>query len=704
MAQEQAKISLDTEIRFLKGVGPQRAEAFKKLGVRNAGDLIEYYPRNHQFMPAATKIKDLLAEHNTTVAGQIVNLRYNGRSRPPKMEMTIEDDTGQCRLVWFHGGYLRDKFLPEDKIAAWGKASQYKEITQIVNPKWIKIDDINQLENEQNGRAVYPASEELQSGHIENIIKKSLDNLIPLVEERYDKNHRIKKNLIDRKDAIKWIHQPPDQLHLEKAKRRLIYDELFLMQLAIAIRKERIRQTLPAWPLESTTEIDRRIRKLFPFEMTAAQNRAIGQICKDLKKAKPMNRLLQGDVGSGKTAVALYAALVAIARQYQVAIMAPTEILAGQHFQSIERYLKDSRVKRVVLTGGTTGKKRTELLGQISSGKIDMVVGTQALIQKDVNFNRLALVIIDEQHKFGVRQREKIRGKDIAPHYLVMTATPIPRTMAMTVFGDLDISVIDQLPPGRQEIITRWIEPTNLTKAYEFIRDRIKKGEQAYFVYPRVEETTETIGQNGKLDQEQIKAAVTEHKKLQEKIFAEFKVGLLHGQMEAKQKQQIMEQFRKGQINILVATVVIEVGLDVPNATIMVIEHAERYGLAQLHQLRGRIGRGKNQSYCLMFGQLNTDIATQRLEIMTQTNDGFKIAEEDLKIRGPGELLGTAQHGLPNIKIADIIRDIELLRMAQKDAFAMAKQDPLLQKNENGPLRDALKEQFGDYLGLVDVG
>ena len=680
-------------VQYLKGVGPARAKTFAQLGVETVGDLLEYFPRDWNFIPESIKIAQMRPGQTASIIGMVESTDYQDYRRQPIFEAIISDDTGVCRIIWFHGGFLRKQLAPGQVIIASGKATLYKHQLQLTNPKFVVLDEEHPHSAEYFSGGVYPACKGLSSRQIKKIIGRVREAADKLVPEFYVKSFLKKANLISRKDAFRWIHLPPDEEKLAQAKRRLKYDELFLMQLGLALRRYKVQHFSAARACICTEEIDRRIRKRFPFLLTEDQDGAIAEIAADMSRHEPMNRLLQGDVGSGKTVVALYAALLAVANRTQAAIMAPTEILACQHSLSIERYLKNSNVKRLLVTGGLTGRKRTELLGRIRSGEIDIVVGTVALLQADIEFKELGLVIIDEQHKFGVEQRAQLR-KQTTPHCLVMTATPIPRTLAMTAFGDLDVSVIKHSPPGRGTVITRWVERHNRPKAYEFIRERLKARKQAYFVYPRIT----AVEQDN-----EVRAATDEWKYLSTEVFPEFTVELLHGQMPSAQKQQTMSEFRKGKTNVLVSTVVVEVGVDVPNATIMVIEGADRFGLAQLHQLRGRIGRGESKSYCFLFAETDSQTAKSRLEVMIRSNDGFEIAEHDLRLRGPGEMFSTRQHGLPDLKIANIVDDFDLLVMARKNAFELVSKDPMLTKAENRNIRQALLAKFGDALGLADV-
>lgn len=689
--RKEGDLEPSTPVRYLKGVGPARAEAFERLGVRTVSELLEYFPRDWVFAPKAEKISRIEPKQEATIAGLVESTDYQQFRKPPIFEAIVSDDTGVCRIVWFNGGYLRGRIEPGQMITASGKVDIYKHQIQMTNPVFAIADGGRPQAEEYFSGGVYPASAELSSRQIKRIIAPLLERIDEFKPELFDEKFLEGAKLIDRKSAYKWIHNPPNEEKLEQARQRLKYDELFLMQVGLALRRYRSKHYAGATVCECTEKIDRRIRKRFPFLLTEDQDKAIVEIRADMARKEPMNRLLQGDVGSGKTVVALYAALVAVANGQQAAIMAPTEILAEQHFVSIERYLKASRVRRALITGGLAGVKRAQLMSRIKKGQVDIVVGTVALLEKDVEFKALGLVIIDEQHKFGVHQRAQMR-KQAEPHCLVMTATPIPRTLAMTAFGDLDVSVIRHLPPGRGSVVTRWVEPENRLKAYKFIEDKLKARKQAYFVCPRISEAEGGVS-----------AATKEHERLATEIFPQLRVGLLHGQMNAVKKRQVMSEFRKGKIDVLVSTVLVEVGVDVPNATIMVIEGAERFGLAQLHQLRGRIGRGQDKSYCLLFARTENDAAISRLGIMTRSNDGFEIAEEDLRLRGPGELFSTRQHGLPDLKIANILDDYELLVAARKSAFELVERDIMLAEPRHKNIRQSLLAKFGDSLGLADV-
>ncbi|MHC5146025.1 MAG: ATP-dependent DNA helicase RecG [Planctomycetota bacterium] len=698
MQQDAKPITIQTPVQYLKGVGPSRAKSFSELGVETVGDLLEYYPRDWEFLPDVVKIAEVQPNQTACLVGIVEQTDWQPYRKVPIFEITLADETGFIRAIWFHGRYLMNQLEPGQPLLVHGKVTKYKHQLQLSNPKFIILKDDQPRGPESLSGPVYPASGKLLSWQIKKILCSHIDEFAALMPELYDAAFLKKNELMDRQTAYRQIHNPIDEDTLAQARRRLKYDELFLMQTGLALKRYHVQHGAPAVSMQSSDAIDSRIRKRFPFLLTEDQEQVIGEVVADMAKEIPMNRLLQGDVGSGKTVVALYAALVAVANKQQAVIMAPTEILTRQHYLSIKRFLEGSRVRYELIVGGLNGKKRAELLGRIKNGEVDIVIGTIALIQQDIDFANLGLVVIDEQHKFGVHQRAGLR-KGRSPHCLVMTATPIPRTLAMTAFGDLDVSIIRHSPPGRGDVVTRWVQPPNRNDAMEFIRQRLRAKKQAYFVYPRIDSENGTDSE--KTD---IKAAVDEYHILNEKVFPEFKVALLHGQMTSDEKTETMADFREGKIDVLVSTVVIEVGVDVPNATIMVIENANRFGLAQLHQLRGRIGRGQSKSYCLLFAETDDETAISRLDIMTRSRDGFEIAEHDLKLRGPGELFSTRQHGLPDLKIANIVEDFELLNLARRDAFSMIADDPTLTQPAHSTLRQEIIRRFGDKLGLVDVG
>ncbi len=686
-----ASLTLDTPVQYVKGVGPARAEQLAQLGIETVEDLLTLYPRRFDLRKQAQPIGTLtVGLDSATAAGEIVDTEFHGHGRRPFFRCTLSDDTAMVDVKWFHGGYLRKQLRPGMRIAVSGRLSMYREMLEFVNPKFQVIWDPEQTDlSSDELLPVYPAGAGLSSPQIGKIIRNVLPDGAPLFDEWFDPDYRERRGLVHRPHAVAAMHRPEDRDQWKAARRRLAYDECFLMQLGIAqIRMKEVSR--PAHPLAMTGQIDHRIRARFPFALTDAQNRAVAEITEDLARPRPMNRLLQGDVGSGKTVVALYAALLAVAHRKQVAILAPTEILARQHHRKIEQYLAGSRVRTCLLTGQMPPTERARCLDGLAEGTIHIAVGTHALLTEGVRFDALALAVVDEQHKFGVRQRSGLRGKGFAPHYLVMTATPIPRTLAMTVFGDLDVSVIDAAPPGRGSTTTRVVRESAFGEVLADVRQRLSSGGQAYFIYPLVAGN----------DQSQLTSAEDACKQLSAGPLKEFTVGMVHGQMPGERKEAVMADFRAGRIQALVASVVVEVGVDVPNANLMVIQHAERFGLAQLHQLRGRIGRGRQDATCYLVASTSTPQARERLDVLEATDDGFKVAEEDLRIRGPGEVFGTRQHGLPELKVADLVEDMELLRLARRDAFAIVHDDPDLAQPHHHRLRD---EMLKTYAGRLDL-
>lgn len=685
---------LSRDVLGLVGVGPVRARQLSELlNIHTLGDLLNYFPRTYQYESEELPIGKLDSHGIQSARGEVVAVDYITHGGRPRFEATLDDGTDALSLAWFNGGYLRRIIHPGQHLRVRGKVTFFRDMPRMANPKFELITDQTAPISQATFRAIYPATAKLPSQAVEQIIAQNLNEAVASIDEWFAADQLKRRGLIPRRQAWHDIHRPADPAHAIAARRRLVYDELMLMQLALGLSKKQRERGLSAPLLRVDKLLDQRIRRRFPFEMTGAQQRATWEILHDLQCGRPMNRLLQGDVGSGKTAVAVYAMLVAVANKTQAAILAPTEVLAEQHFLTLSNLLRDSAVRLELFTSRTRRQSRGKLLRQLAQGDIHLAVGTQALIQEGIEFANLALVVVDEQHKLGVLQRASLTSKGMSPHYLVMTATPIPRTLALSYFADFALSSIDELPPGRKPIKTRWLTANQAAQGYAFVREQIELGRQAYIVVPQIDDQGEDVSSVEK-----------EFKRLSDGPLAGLRLAMLHGRMKTEQKQKAMADFRSHHLDALVATTVIEVGIDVPNATVILIADAGRFGLSQLHQLRGRVGRGAEISHCILLGDAPSEPAASRLKAMTQTNDGFEIAELDLKLRGPGEFFGTRQHGLPEFKLADLSSELELLQQARDDALAMLSADPHLADPSLAPLRSALKEQFADTLPLAQIG
>ena len=656
-------LQFDTEIQFVKGVGPKLGDLLRRRGIARVQDLLEFFPRTYEDRRAVRDIRSLVPDQLVSIKAQIQKVRSMpmGNSKRRIWEVVVGDATGRISCKYFrmpYKGYF-ERFEPFQEVRVIGKVTQYRGVLQFHHPD---IHPVTATEEDENILIpIYTEIEGLSSSKIARLVRSVLDQEIP---ESVPQKILQKYSLMGLDQALKQIHQPPidqaDQFlkFTSPAQRRVIFDEFFLVELHLAGKKLGLEKE-KSTPIAARGLWAEKLKSSLEFTLTGAQLRSFQEIEQDLQKAHPMHRLVQGDVGSGKTLVALLAAVFVAEGGMQSALMAPTELLADQHYKNARRRLEPLGIKVALLTSQVRGKERAALFKDLKCGAIQLLIGTHALIQEDVDFKNLSLVVIDEQHRFGVEQRNKLKRKGLSPHFLVMTATPIPRTLAMTVYGDLDVSVIDELPPGRQPIITRKTFESKHDLVMGFVREQIAKGRQAYIVYPLIEES-ETLD---------LKNALEEFTKVTAE-FPQYKVGLLHGRMKSLEKEAVMTAFRLGDVQILVATTVIEVGVDVPNANIMVIEHAERFGLSQLHQLRGRVGRGEYKSYCvLVLGYALSEEASQRADIMERTSDGFKIAEADLEMRGPGEFLGTRQSGLPGFKMANLVRDLRVLQDARQAAL-----------------------------------
>ena len=689
---------LFSDIQYLKGVGPKKGDVLRNHGISTVFDIFYYIPRRYLDRSQITPIDSLMENTNATIIGTISAFGMV-RGRRNRFEAIIEDKTGQIALVWFKGfKYILSAFEIGDVVCVSGPVKVYGRL-YFPHPDFEVVGSVDD-ETIHTGRLipVYPGSAELKeiglnSRGFRRIIKPALDKLAENPCETIPQKWRQEYGLSDLTRAISQVHFPDTLEMADHGRQRLAFEELFYLELIMAGRQKQRKNKQNGIILGPPLKTGRKLLDSLGFKLTKAQVRVLNEIYADMKSPFQMNRLIQGDVGSGKTIVAVLAMLGAIEAGFQVAVMAPTEILAEQHYYSISEFLKPLDISVVLLTGSVTGKNRKPVLESVANGISQVIIGTHALIESKVNFANLGFVVIDEQHRFGVVQRARLQSKGKNPDILVMTATPIPRTLAMTIYGDLDVSVIDEMPPGRLPIETRYFDEEERHAMYDFIHSKAREGQSAFFVFPLVEET----------EKSDLKAATQGYEKLSE-IFPDLKLGLLHGRMSSNEKVAVMMAFKNKEISILVATTIVEVGLDVQSATIMVIEHSERFGLSQLHQLRGRVGRAKEKSYCfLLTGERRGEDAQRRIDAIIATSDGFKIAEVDLEIRGPGEVLGTRQHGMPDLRVARLT-DTSLVTLARRLAFEMVDDDPGLNKPENLEIKTILKKRLGGKLRYAKIG
>src|SRR3989339_270678 len=690
----------DEELRYIKGVGPVKASSLKRIGVKSVKDLLFFFPRWHVHKSRITPVSSIESGGKYFIKGRISGLEELRKPGRNILKVLIEDESGgTLTWIWYNRPYMKPALLAGRRVVIWDTVENTRWGKQITasNDSFEFIEEFeNKAIAEGEILSFYKTTKILTNVFFREVMAELIKNNLVDIHEILSPELTSKRDLYIIKEAVLNIHFPKNLCDLEKARQRLVFNELLILQLFLAKRKKYFGKKVKNRNYIINPSIIEKIISKIGFTLTGAQVRVLEDIRKDLLKKSPMNRLLQGDVGSGKTIVALLALIPVLENNYQAAVMAPTEILAEQHYATFKKIFSLTGYDKsiLLLTSKITAKVRRESLAAIADGKVSLVIGTHALLQEDVAFKNLGFVVIDERHKFGVFQRLALEAKGVFPDALMMTATPFPRALVLTLYGDTDLSVIDELPPGRQPIYTKWQPEKKRQEVYGFISQRLKAGEQVYIVYPLVEESSKSL----------LKAAEQEALQLQNIVFKDYKVGLIHGRMSSEEKEAVMNDFKSKKINILVSTTVIEVGIDVSNATIMLIEHAERVGLAQLHQLRGRGGRGTARSYCyLMTGWLQSSDSFKRMRIMEQINDGFKIAEADLDIRGPGELFGANQHGELDLKLINLEKDRELLEMAREEAHNIIEQDPDFKKQENIKLGVFFKERFSKDLEMITI-
>jgi ATP-dependent DNA helicase RecG len=699
--------SVDSPITVVGGISSSLAAKFGRLGVKTIRDLLYLFPNRHLDYSQCKFISQLSEGEEQTIVAHVWQSQETRPGGRRSTEAIVGDETGNVRVVWFNNPYLAKKLRTNMKVVISGRVSLFNGRHVFESPEW-ELAEEKELVHTGRLVPIYPLTQGLRTRQVRLLMKRVVDQWAGQLDDFLPAAVKRRGNLLDLPVAISQAHYPEDEAMKSRARFRLAFDELFLLQLGVLSRKRDWQASQLGNPVSVAKPVLERFIGALPFKLTVAQQRVLGEVLGDLQKPIPMSRLLQGEVGSGKTVVATAALLATAASDYQGAFMAPTEILAEQHFAGICQLLgrvghqerAESNLSTysgvlprpftvALLIGDVKSAKKQGLHQLISSGEIDIAIGTHALIQKEVEFQRLGLVVVDEQHRFGVTQRSALRQKGFNPHVLVMTATPIPRTLALTLYGDLDLSVVDELPPGRQAVKTRWLQPTQRESAYAFIRRQVAEGRQAFVICPFVEES-EVI---------QVKAAVAEYERLSREVFPDRRLGLLHGRMSAAAKDEVMRGFRAGELDILVSTPVVEVGIDVPNATVMLVESAERFGLSQLHQFRGRVGRGQEQSYCLLLAENPSEIGLRRLGLIEETQDGFALAEKDMELRGPGEFFGVRQSGLPDLRMARL-SDVTLLELARNQAIRLFEEDPALEKPERQPLTRELArvwQQGGEW-------
>jgi len=688
------KAPQDISVRYIKGVGPQKAMLFEKLGVRTVYDLLYYLPRRYEDRSEIIPIKAIEPGKPAGVAGKVEKTSiFRARTGTTIFELSVNDGTGKITAVWYNQPYMKNSFRAGQTVVLYGKPERQKRL-QISHPAYEIVDAGSEGDLERFlktsldvGRIVpfYSLTEKLNQKYLRKTVREGVYSYAGTVTDPLPTAMRARRKLADIRFAVENIHFPHSWDNLDMAYRRIVFEEFFLLQVVMALKRrhETAAKGIAHAAREGFLE---EFSSIFEFELTSGQKKCMKEIEKDMASSSPMHRLLQGDVGSGKTVVAMFAALLSVRNGYQAAVMAPTEILARQHFVTFSQALMPLGVNVRLLVSGIAPEPREMIEKEISSGEADVVIGTHALIQGNIAFRDLGLIVVDEQHKFGVEQRDMLRGKGERADVLVMTATPIPRSLALTVYGDMYISMLTEKPGSRRQVTTYSVGEDRREAVYQLVREEVSAGRQAFFVCPRIKSGNAP----GLMSAEGV------YDDLASRVFPDLEVDLVHGRMKPEEKDRVMEKFRSGKSDILVATTVIEVGVDIPNVTVMVVEHAERYGLAQLHQLRGRIGRGKHDSYCILVGDTNTEGAYERLSTMADVDDGFAIAEKDLDMRGPGELLGARQSGLPELRVGNIVRDFKIMEEARHEAFSLVENDPGLKDENSVRIAQAVRARFGE--------